>query len=80
MRQLLKTHPDQVCHIGMSTEERDRLFTMRVQSAPGTANERGAGIGLYLTKEFVTLNNGEIKIESTIGKGSMVKISLPAQV
>jgi signal transduction histidine kinase len=65
--------------IGMSAGEIDRLFTMRVQSVPGTANERGTGIGLYLTKEFVTLNNGEIKVESEKGKGSMVRISLPSQ-
>jgi signal transduction histidine kinase len=63
--------------VGMTHEEIDRLFTMKVQSAPGTANERGTGIGLYLTKEFVTLNKGEIKVESTKGSGSMVKISLP---
>ncbi|HEU5291617.1 MAG TPA: HAMP domain-containing sensor histidine kinase [Cyclobacteriaceae bacterium] len=66
--------------IGMSGDEIDRLFTMRVQSSPGTANERGTGIGLYLTKEFVTLNKGEIRIESTKGKGSMVKITLPSEI
>lgn len=65
--------------IGMSADEIDRLFTMRVQSSPGTANERGTGIGLYLTKEFVTLNKGEIKVESVKGKGSLVKISLPSR-
>lgn len=64
--------------IGMSADEIDGLFTMRVQSSPGTANERGTGIGLYLTKEFVTLNKGEIKVESVKGKGSLVKISLPS--
>lgn len=66
--------------VGMTHEEIDRLFTMRVQSAPGTANEHGTGIGLYLTKEFVILNKGEIKVESTKGAGSMVKISLPSVV
>lgn len=64
--------------VGMTHEEIDQLFTMKVQSASGTANERGTGIGLYLTKEFVTLNKGEIKVESTKGSGSMVKISLPS--
>jgi signal transduction histidine kinase len=66
--------------VGMSGEEMDRLFTMQVQSTPGTANERGTGIGLYLTREFVLLNKGEIRIDSTRGQGSMVKISLPSQV
>jgi len=65
--------------VGMTHEEIDRLFTMKVQSAPGTANERGTGIGLYLTREFVTLNKGEIKVESTKGAGSLVKISLPTE-
>jgi len=65
--------------VGMTHEEIDRLFTKKVQSAPGTANERGTGIGLYLTREFVMLNKGEIKIESKKGAGSMVKISLPTQ-
>lgn len=63
--------------IGMSHEEIERLFTMRVQSTPGTANERGSGIGLFITREFVALNNGEIKIESEKENGSTVKISLP---
>ena len=63
--------------VGMTQEEMDRLYTMKVQSNPGTANERGTGIGLYITREFVNLNKGEIKIESTKGKGTTIKISLP---
>jgi signal transduction histidine kinase len=63
--------------VGMTQEETDRLFTMTVQSTPGTANERGTGIGLYITKEFVSLNKGHIKIESTKGSGSTITISLP---
>jgi signal transduction histidine kinase len=63
--------------VGMAHEEVDRLFTMTVQSMPGTANERGTGIGLYITREFVSLNKGQIKVESKKGSGSTVTISLP---
>lgn len=63
--------------IGMSQEEIDRLFVTTVQSTPGTANERGTGIGLYITREFINLNKGQIKVESEKGKGSIVKISFP---
>lgn len=63
--------------VGMSQEETDKLFTMTVQSMPGTANERGTGIGLYITREFVALNKGYIKVESKKGAGSIVRISLP---
>jgi two-component system sensor histidine kinase/response regulator len=63
--------------VGMTQEEVDRLFTMKVKSTPGTADERGTGIGMYITHEFVLLNKGEIKIESKKGKGTTVSISLP---
>jgi signal transduction histidine kinase len=62
--------------VGMTPEEIERLFTMQIQSTPGTANERGTGVGMYITREFVALNKGEIKVESVKGNGSTVKISL----
>jgi len=66
--------------VGMSQEEMDRLFTMTVQSQPGTENERGAGIGLYITHEFIKLNKGKIKIHSQKGMGSTVHIILPKHI
>jgi signal transduction histidine kinase len=63
--------------IGMSKEEIDNLFGMEVKSKPGTSNERGTGIGLYITKQFVLLNKGMIEVESAQGKGSTIKITFP---
>lgn len=39
-------------------------------STPGTLNEKGAGLGLMLSREFLRLNGGSMKVESTEGKGS----------
>ncbi len=37
----------------------------------------GSGIGLHLTKMLVELHNGEIKVESTEGKGTKFSILIP---
>lgn len=42
----------------------------------GTHNEKGSGLGLILSKEFVERNGGSITVESELGKGSTFTISL----
>jgi two-component system phosphate regulon sensor histidine kinase PhoR len=46
-----------------------------------TAVERGiagTGLGLYMVKESVENYNGEIKVDSEIGKGTAFTVRLPA--
>lgn len=64
--------------MGMSEESRVRLFRIENKnSTPGTANERGTGLGLILCKEFISKLGGSIWVESEVGKGSTFKFSLP---
>lgn len=47
-------------------------------STPGTAGEKGAGIGLQLCKEFVEKNGGTIGFASHADAGTTFEITLPA--
>jgi two-component system sensor histidine kinase/response regulator len=63
--------------IGMSQEQLDSLLVNRmVKSTPGLQEEKGTGLGLLLSKEFVSLNGGTLEICSSPGRGTKVIISL----
>jgi signal transduction histidine kinase len=65
--------------VGMSATVRDQLFdSEKYQSMTGTNNEKGSGLGLILTKDFVEAFKGSIKVESEPGKGTSVYLSFPA--
>lgn len=69
-----------VADTGIGIEERDlpTLFQSdgRCRRA-GTAGEKGAGLGLRLCKDFVERHGGKIQVESTVGKGSVFRVTLP---
>jgi signal transduction histidine kinase len=57
--------------IGIPDELKKSLFFIGMKkSASGTAGEKGTGLGLILSYEFVRMNNGTIDIESKHGKGT----------
>jgi signal transduction histidine kinase/predicted negative regulator of RcsB-dependent stress response len=60
---------------GIPEDILNRLFTLdpRVQRS-GTMGEKGTGLGLTLCKEFMELNQGDIKANSEAGKGSLFTI------
>jgi len=64
--------------LGISSEKLAKFnSTIPLQSEPGTLGERGTGLGLLLCKEFIAINNGQFKIESSLGKGSKFKLVFP---
>ncbi len=48
-------------------------------STPGTKNEKGTGLGLVITREFVELNGGKISVNSMEGKGTTFTFTLPLE-
>jgi PAS domain S-box-containing protein len=57
--------------VGISDKIKRKLFSIsKKQSTNGTDGEKGTGLGLMLSYEFMKLNGGKIDIESSLGKGS----------
>ncbi len=64
--------------VGIEKERQEKLFKFTEnQSTHGTAGEKGTGIGLVLSKEFVTKNEGEIWVDSKVNEGCTFNVSLP---
>jgi signal transduction histidine kinase len=43
----------------------------------GSSEQRGIGLGLSIVKEIIELHEGEISVESQLGKGSTFKFRIP---
>lgn len=64
--------------VGMTAEQIGKLFKINTHfTTAGTKNEKGAGLGLLLCKEFVEANHGLLTIESEVGNGSVFSVTLP---
>ena len=56
---------------GIEPEEMARLFTPFEQTKIGRISNEGTGLGLSICHKFVDLMGGELKVESTPGRGSV---------
>lgn len=66
--------------VGMSEEKMNELFTdLPIHSQYGTKGEKGTGIGLLITREFVMINKGTIKVESKLNEGTTFTVSFPIE-
>ena len=55
----------------------DELPFVKKKFFKGSSKQRGAGIGLAVCNEIVTMHNGELNIESEYGEGTTVSIYIP---
>jgi len=67
---------------GMTKHEIDSLFQMFSRATAGTQlHTEGAGLGLYVARQFIEMHGGDIKVESSgKGKGSTFILKLPIHV
>ncbi|WP_373035591.1 CHASE domain-containing protein [Sulfurimonas sp.] len=64
--------------IGIAKENIEKIFNIFEQEdASKTRRFGGTGLGLSITKKLIEIMDGNIKVESSLGKGSLFKISLP---
>lgn len=64
--------------IGIAPEKHRKIFERFYQDElPPTMVNQGSGIGLSITREFVRLHGGSIRVESEAGKGSCFIVMLP---
>lgn len=62
--------------LGVPKEELESIFELFYQSNMGKKN-KGAGIGLALTKELIDLHKGTIEVESSEAMGTTFTITFP---
>lgn len=61
---------------GFEETEANDIFK-RFYRGKNSKGEDGVGIGLYLTREIISMQNGYIKVKSVPGKGSVFSVFLP---
>ena len=76
-RQLSISVKDTGC--GMTPDEQQTVFNAFTR-LPGAQGKEGVGLGLTITREIVTLLGGNIRVQSTKGKGSTFTVSLPVKI
>jgi two-component system, sensor histidine kinase len=65
---------------GMSPATVDRLFNRFMQGdASASRRHGGTGLGLEISRNLARLMNGDITVNSTLGKGSCFTLRLPVQ-
>lgn len=61
--------------VGMTKETIDKILANEVVSHKGTNGEKGTGLGLNLTKEFIENNNGTFNICSKPNQGTEITLT-----
>ena len=63
--------------IGVSEEDKKKLFKPFTQiDSDNNRRAEGTGLGLNISRQLAEIMNGEIKLESTLGKGSTFTLNL----
>lgn len=61
---------------GIEAEEMEQLFSPFEQTKIGRISNEGTGLGLSICQKFVELMGGELKVQSTVGQGSIFAFNI----
>lgn len=65
---------------GMKKDVVEKIFKEhKPHTTLGTNKEQGTGLGLFLVKDFIEKNHGKLDVNSKLGKGTEVIVSLPIE-
>jgi len=66
--------------IGIPPKDLEKIFERfyRVEN-PENGHQTGTGVGLHIVSEYVKLHQGDIGVESQLGKGSVFTVTIPAK-
>ncbi|MGZ3783667.1 MAG: ATP-binding protein [Bdellovibrio sp.] len=65
---------------GIKPEDLDKVWGKFTRGSDQDLKTKGTGLGLYLVKYFIELHGGKVKMESTLGQGTTVSVTLPLDV
>ncbi len=62
---------------GMTDAELTRLYEPFVQTSTGKRSQQGSGLGLSISRQYVRLMGGELRVQSQPGQGTTFMFDLP---
>ncbi|MEW6493592.1 MAG: ATP-binding protein, partial [Cyanobacteriota bacterium] len=65
---------------GIASNELDGLFEAFVQTTTGKESQEGTGLGLPISRSFVHLMGGDMRVHSEVGKGATFKFDISVGV
>ena len=65
--------------IGIEPEYIDQIFEPHIQIKDISSSKQGFGMGLFIVKTIITRVNGNIKVDSIPGEGSLFTVALPVE-
>lgn len=66
---------------GLTDEQINNIMnSTAMKSVVGTSGEKGIGLGLLLTKEFIEINGGVLKIKSRLNEGTTMSFTIPKAI
>jgi signal transduction histidine kinase len=79
---VVQANPDLIIKVidygrGIARPEQDKIFEAFYQKEGTKKAQTGFGLGLYISKQIITLHGGKIWVDSQAGKGSTFAFSVP---